>query len=208
MVLQKVPSQEQMSLYPGAFKECISVTAICNDFLPGGYSNYGAGCDIAAPGGDLTGDALTDNGGAECMVLSTGINPNGQMSYIYKHGTSMACPHVTGVIALGASYALKIGKIGTGAVGAWKFLMSLEGTTSFMAVPNQKLTINVAKYIGEGYSLEIDAEDAEALNDISERWRRNQHLCAMHHPISHQGRLHRSSKESLVLAHTEFATTV
>ena len=206
------------SLYPGAFKDCISVTAFCPDFLPGGYSNYGAGCDIAAPGGDLTGDAAKDNAGAPCMILSTGIGPNGQMTYIYKYGTSMACPHVSGVVALGASYALKIGKkfsreefvsrllgsardidcyqtgsvnklwvhkyydkdaalpgwkseyletdvfakkgkMGAGAVDAWNFLMALEGTPSYMATPGQKVTINV----GEGYSLEIDAKDAEAL---------------------------------------------
>ena len=94
------------SLYPGAFEECISVTAFCPDFLPGGYSNYGAGCDIAAPGGDIVkGDA-----NAPSMILSTGIGRDGQLSYVYKYGTSMACPHVTGVVALGMSYALKLGK--------------------------------------------------------------------------------------------------
>ena len=97
---------EPYSLYPGALKDCISVTAFCPDFLPGGYSNYGAGCDIAAPGGDIV-EGKTD---APCMILSTGIGTNGQMTYIYKYGTSMACPHVSGVVALGASYALKIGK--------------------------------------------------------------------------------------------------
>ena len=209
---------EPHSLYPGAFKECISVTAFCPDFLPGGYSNYGAGCDISAPGGDIV-EGKSD---APCMILSTGIGPNGQMTYIYKYGTSMACPHVSGVVALGASYALKIGrkfsreefvsrllgsaheidsyqngsanklwvrtyydanaalpgwkseylntdvfakkgKMGTGAVDAWNFLMALEGTPSFMTTPGQKLTIDVAEHIGEGYSLEIDAEDSEAL---------------------------------------------
>ena len=202
-----------MSLYPGAFKECISVTAICNDFLPGGYSNYGAGCDIAAPGGDLTGNSKEDSDGAKCMILSTGIGRSGGLEYVYKHGTSMACPHVSGVVALGASYALKLGKkfsreefisrllssanpidsyitegktkltfnnsdyepvdltikkgkMGAGAVDAWKFLMALEGTPSFMAVPDQKLTINVAEHIGEGYTLEIEAEDAEALGIV------------------------------------------
>ena len=57
----------------------------------------------------------------------------------------------------------KKGKMGTGAVDAWSFLMALEGTPSFLAVPNQKMTINVGKYVGDGYSLVIDAEDAEAL---------------------------------------------
>ena len=200
---------DSYSLYPGAFKDCISVTAFCPDFLPGGYSNYGAGCDIAAPGGDIV-EGKSD---APCMILSTGIGRNGEMTYIYKYGTSMACPHVSGVVALGASYALKIGKkfsreefvsrllgsardidcyqtgsvnklwvhqyydegwkseyletdvfakkgkMGAGAVDAWNFLMALEGTPSYMTTPGQKVTINV----GEGYSLEIDAKDAEAL---------------------------------------------
>ena len=195
-----------MSLYPGALDECISVTAICHDFLPGGYSNYGAGCDIAAPGGDI----IEKNTKAPCMILSTGINNNGAASYIYKYGTSMACPHVSGVVALGMSYAMKIGKkftreefvsrlltsthnidgyitagqqklmvngydyvpvdvfvkknkMGTGTVDAWKFLMSLEGTQSLLTSPGQKLTIDVNRTIGAGYSLEINSEDAAAL---------------------------------------------
>ena len=199
------------SLFPGAIKECISVTAFGPDFLPGGYSNYGAGCDIAAPGGDI----VKGNPNAPCMILSTGIGSNNQMSYIYKYGTSMACPHVSGVVALGASYALKIGrkfstedfksrlltsandidryiqpgmtklmvsgydyvpvdifckkgKMGTGAVDAWKFLMALEGTPSFMTTPGKELTINAADCIGQtaaniSYSIEIGSDAAEAL---------------------------------------------
>ena len=194
------------SLYPGAIKECISVTAICPDFLPGGYSNYGAGCDIAAPGGDI----VRSQPNAPCMILSTGIGSNGQTTYVYKYGTSMACPHVTGVVALGMSYALKIGKkfsredfisrllssaddidqyqtgssnklwvsggdyldtdvfvkkgkMGTGAVNAWKFLMALEGTPSYIAKVGEKLTINIAEVIGEGYAMEISPADAQAL---------------------------------------------
>ena len=197
------------SLYPGALKECVSVTAFCPDFLPGGYSNYGAGCDIAAPGGDIT----EGNANAPCMILSTGLKGDGQLSYVYKYGTSMACPHVTGVVALGASYALKIGKkfsredfisrllasandidgyltgstvklwvnenkyvgtdvfvkkgkMGAGAVDAWKFLMALEGTPSFMTKPGQKLSINLSEILGADYgkyTLEMSAESKEAL---------------------------------------------
>ena len=97
------------SLYPGAMKGCVSVTATCPDYLPGGYSNYGAGCDIAAPGGDI----IEGSNNAPRMILSTGIGGSDfqkQDTYVYKFGTSMACPHVSGVVALGMSYALKIGK--------------------------------------------------------------------------------------------------
>ncbi len=53
------------------------------------YSNYGPRIDLMAPGGDTRSNAA--NG-----VLST-INNN---SYGFKQGTSMAAPHVAGVLAL------------------------------------------------------------------------------------------------------------
>ncbi|MGN1212344.1 MAG: S8 family serine peptidase [Candidatus Cryptobacteroides sp.] len=40
------------SSYPGALPFCISVTALGPDGLPAAYTNYGLGCNIAAPGGD------------------------------------------------------------------------------------------------------------------------------------------------------------
>lgn len=99
------------SSYPGALPFCISVTAFGPDFLPGGYSNRGPGCDIAAPGGDpwIAEKVGTDQ---QAMVLSTGVGGSNYSSadYVYNSGTSMACPHVSGVVALGMSYALKIGR--------------------------------------------------------------------------------------------------
>ena len=100
---------ESYSSYPGALPFCISVTAFGPDFLPGGYSNHGPGCDIAAPGGDPW-LAPTLSNEAPCMVLSTGVTSGGGGGYVYKYGTSMACPHVSGVVALGMSYALQLGK--------------------------------------------------------------------------------------------------
>ena len=97
------------SSYPGALPFCISVSAFGPDFLPGGYSNHGPGCDIAAPGGDPWLAPVLSNE-APCMVLSTGVTSGGGGGYVYKYGTSMACPHVSGVVALGMSYALQLGK--------------------------------------------------------------------------------------------------
>lgn len=101
------------SSYPGALPYVISVTAFGADYLPGGYTNYGPGCKIAAPGGEFTDDA---NKGT--MILSTGVSnaaapspaADDAKSYQYMQGTSMACPHVSGVAALGISYAKKLGK--------------------------------------------------------------------------------------------------
>src|SRR5690606_2404100 len=53
------------------------------------YSNYGARIDVMAPGGDTT-------TGASNGVLSTG----GGDGYVFEQGTSMAAPHVSGIISL------------------------------------------------------------------------------------------------------------
>lgn len=41
-----------MSGYPGAYRDYISVTSMSCDYTPAYYTNYGPGCNVAAPGGD------------------------------------------------------------------------------------------------------------------------------------------------------------
>lgn len=76
----------------GKYEPVISVGSIGPDFNRAPYSTHGDWVDIAAPGGNskqMYGD-----------VLSTTVN-NG---YSFMQGTSMACPHVSGVAALIVSH--------------------------------------------------------------------------------------------------------
>ncbi len=94
-----------VSAYPGACGDIISVTSIASDNLPAYYTNYGPGCNVAAPGGEyFTGGEIRETG----TVLST-IPPGPDGEYGWMQGTSMACPHVSGVAALALAYAKKLG---------------------------------------------------------------------------------------------------
>ncbi|MFN8444250.1 MAG: S8 family serine peptidase [Caldilineaceae bacterium] len=60
------------------------------------YSNYGATVEIAAPGGDKT------NGTANGVLstLNTGTTVPAADTYVFYQGTSMATPHVSGIVSL------------------------------------------------------------------------------------------------------------
>ncbi len=91
--------------YPGAYNDIISVSAFGADFLPTYFTNYGPGCNISAPGGEYYHGV-----GEKSMVLSTLPRELYKEDYGYMQGTSMACPHVSGVVALALSYAKQLGK--------------------------------------------------------------------------------------------------
>ena len=79
--------------YPSAYPPVISVSAMAPNWEKAWYTNRGDWVDIMAPGGD----EFFING----MVYSTvpASLYNGEM-YGYMQGTSMACPHVSGIAAL------------------------------------------------------------------------------------------------------------
>ena len=91
--------------YPAAYEPCIAVAAMSPSALPAYFSDHGPGTDIMAPGGE----GIYKNG----EILSTipaKFSESGKPNYGYMQGTSQACPHVSGVAALGLSYAKKLGK--------------------------------------------------------------------------------------------------
>jgi serine protease len=80
--------------YPASYDGVISVAAVTRAGTRAGYSNVGPFVDVAAPGGD---GLDRDSDGRPDGVAST---IGGGADYGILQGTSMAAPHVAGVIAL------------------------------------------------------------------------------------------------------------
>lgn len=145
-----------LSSYPGAYRNYISVTSMSCDYTPAYYTNYGPGCNIAAPGGDVY-QSYLENRKDGSQVLST-LN-GGQ--YGYMQGTSMACPHVSGVAALGLSHALQQGKKFTQKEFVAMLLTSVNdinyyctGTKQYLTDAGIPATLDLARFkdnMGSGY---------------------------------------------------------
>ncbi|WNZ44922.1 DUF5942 domain-containing protein [Leptolyngbya boryana CZ1] len=80
--------------YPARYPHAIAVAALDASGAKAPYSNFGAGVDIAAPGGSTE---QGESGG----ILQNTFNPEtGESVFAAFQGTSMAAPHAAGVVAL------------------------------------------------------------------------------------------------------------
>ena len=77
---------------PANCNNVITVGAVGRTGARASYSNYGSTVDIAAPGGDFPDYILS--------TINAGTTGPGAESYASYQGTSMAAPHVAGVVAL------------------------------------------------------------------------------------------------------------
>ncbi|MFA0964448.1 S8 family serine peptidase [Roseivirga sp. BDSF3-8] len=78
--------------YPASYPSCLAVASVSSSLAKSSFSNYGSWVDISAPGSS---------------IYSTFPNNN----YSSISGTSMACPHVSGVAALVVSYKVNNNEI-------------------------------------------------------------------------------------------------
>src|SRR6188768_1862245 len=164
--------------YPGYYPAAMSVASIGTEWKKAYYSNFGTWVEISAPGGDQS-EAYGSKGG----VLST--IPKDQ--YAYMQGTSMACPHMSGIAALSLSNRNHqmtntelwnklvtgvvnidkynpdyIGKLGSGAIDAALALKNDQGKAP-AAITNVSATDVAQEFAILTWTVPTDEDDAHPL---------------------------------------------
>ena len=81
---------------PASCAGVITVAAINRSGGKAFYSNFGANVAVAAPGGDMR----TSTANGILSTLNNGATSPGADAFAFYQGTSMATPHVAGVVAL------------------------------------------------------------------------------------------------------------
>ena len=137
--------------YPAAYEPCVAVAAMSPSARPTYFTDHGIGTDIMAPGGE----SIYKNGEILSTIPSKFAESN-KPNYGLMQGTSQACPHVSGVAALGLSYAKKLGKRYT-AKEFRSLLLSatndvtpyLQGGITLQFEDGSKLTLDYPSYKGK-----------------------------------------------------------
>jgi len=164
--------------YPGYLPSTMAVASIGPEGKKAYYSNFGTWVEISAPGGDQS-DAYGSKGG----VLST-IPKD---LYAYMQGTSMACPHMSGIAALALANRTKqltnaelwnklvtgvvnidkqnpnyIGKLGSGAVDAALAIKNDQGFAP-AAIANLTASDVAQEFAKLSWTVPADQDDAQPL---------------------------------------------
>ena len=160
--------------YPGYHSSILTVASIGPEWKKATYSNFGDWVEISAPGGD-------QQYGSKSGVLST--YPKNQ--YAYLQGTSMACPHVsgiaalalanrdhqltntelwdkllTGVVGIDQNNQNYIGKLGTGAIDAALAIQNDQGIAP-QAITDLNITGIAQEFATLAWTVPADNDDTK-----------------------------------------------